>query len=502
MTGAFKAVGELDREMLISHDSNETRVALLEGGELVELYIERPKRSVVGNVYLGKVTDVLPGMQAAFVDIGHEKNAFLYVDEVVAPEGVENMPRRDIQDLLRVGQQVMVQVVKDAMGTKGARVTTDISLPGRFLVLMPYSDFVGVSKKLEDQERDRLHSIVTRHAPAGVGVIVRTAAQGASERDLTSDLEFLMRLWKRVQHQAAEGLAPEIIYTEMDVSLRLVRDVYSEEFKRLIVDDKATHEKVTSFLKRTSPYLVRSVQLHRDSVSLFDKYNLQSTIDAALRRTVSLPSGGYITIDKTEALTAIDVNTGRFVGKKNLEDTIVKTNLEAADEVVRQLRLRDIGGIIIVDFIDMEEAANRTRLAERLQAALDRDRTRTRLSEISRLGLVEITRKNVTEGLYGVLTEVCPQCAGEGRVVSRTTRRIAVERRMREILRSGKSNAYLFGLNPATYELVVAPGLNVAASLRAETGKQVSIVPDEETGPTEVRILIEGRTGLMRRGSD
>lgn len=488
--------------MLISHDSNETRVALLEDGELVELYIERPKRSVVGNVYLGKVTDVLPGMQAAFVDIGHEKNAFLYVDEVVAPEGVDNMPRRDIQDLLRVGQQVMVQVVKDAMGTKGARVTTDISLPGRFLVLMPYSDFVGVSKKLEDVERDRLHAIVTRHASAGVGVIVRTAAQGASERDLTSDLEFLLRLWKRVNHQAAEGLAPEVIYTEMDLSLRLVRDVYSEEFKRLIVDDKATFEKVQSFLKRTSPYLVRSVHLHRDSVSLFDRYGLQATIDAALRRTVSLPSGGYLTIDKTEALTAIDVNTGRFVGKKNLEDTLLRTNLEAADEVVRQLRLRDIGGIIIVDFIDMEEASSRSLLAERLQRALDRDRTKTRLSEISRLGLVEITRKNVTEGLYGVLTEVCPACCGEGRVVSRATRRIAVERRMREILRSGKSHAYLFGLNPATYDLVVAPGLNVAASLRAETGKQVSIVADEETGPTEVRILIEGRTGFLRRGSD
>ena len=491
-------MAETDREMLISHDSNETRVALLEDRELVELYIERPKRSVVGNVYLGKVSDVLPGMQAAFVDIGLEKNAFLYVDEIVATEGLENVPRRDIQTLLKPGQQVMVQVIKDAMGTKGARVTTDISLPGRFLVLMPYSDFVGVSKKLPEDERDRLHDIVSRYAPSGVGVIARTVAQGASERDLTSDLEFLTRLWRRVNHQATEALAPEVIYTEMDLALRLVRDVLSEDFRRLVVDDRATFEKVTSFLKKTSPQLVRSVQLYKDRVSLFEAYGLQPAIDSALRRTVALPSGGYLTIDKTEALTAIDVNTGRFVGKKNLEETILKTNLEAADEAVRQLRLRDMGGIIIIDFIDMEESASKLALLERLSLALDRDRTKTRLSEISRLGLVEITRKNVTEGLYGVLTEPCPTCGGEGRVVSRTTRRIAVERRMREILRNGKSNAYLFGLNPQTYELVTAPGLNTAATLHAETGKQVSIVADEHAGATEVRILIEGRTGLLR----
>lgn len=486
----------LEREMLISHDSNETRVALLENGELVELYIERTKRSAVGNVYLGKVCDVLPGMQAAFIDIGLEKNAFLYVDEVVSTEGFESVPHRDIQALLKPGQQIMVQVVKDAMGTKGARVTTDISLPGRFLVLMPFSDFVGVSKKLPEEERDRLHDVIARHAPERSGIIVRTVAQGASERDLTSDLDFLLRLWKRVNHQAAEALAPEIVYTEMDLALRLVRDVFSEEFRRLVVDDRATFDKVVSFLKKTSPQLVRSVQLYRDRAPLIDAYGLQATVESALARTVPLKSGGYLTIDKTEALTAIDVNTGRYVGKRNLEETILKTNLEAADEAVRQLRLRDIGGIIIIDFIDMEDTASKSALTDRLNRALERDRTKTRVSEISRLGLVEITRKNVTEGLYGVLTEPCPTCGGEGRVVSRTTRRIAVERRMREILRTGKSNAYLFGLNPATYELVTAPGLNTAASLRAETGRQVAIVADESANPTEVKVLIEGRTGL------
>jgi len=488
--------------MLISHDSNETRVALLEDRELVELYIERPKRSVVGNVYLGKVSDVLPGMQAAFVDIGIEKNAFLYVDEIVAPEGLEGLPRRDIQSLLKPGQQVMVQVTKDPMGTKGARVTTEITLPGRFLVLMPFSEFVGVSKKLPDAERDRLHHIVQANMPPGIGVIVRTVALGASERDLMSDLEFLLRLWKRVNHQSTEALAPEVIYTEMDLALRLVRDVFSDEFKWLSIDDRATHDKVVSFLKKTSPGLVRRVRLFKEKAPLFESYNLQAAIDSALRRTVALPSGGYLTIDKTEALTAVDVNTGRFVGKKNLEETIVRTNLEAAEETVRQLRLRDIGGIIVVDFIDMEDEAHKSLLLQRLGDALSHDRTKTRMSDVSRLGLVEITRKNVTDGLYGVLTEPCTCCGGEGRVISRATRRIAVERRMREILRTGKSNAYLFGLNPQTFELVTAPGLNTAASLRAETGKQVSIVADEEADATEVRILIEGKTGLLRRAFD
>ena len=490
---------DIAREMLISHDASETRVAFLEDRELVELYIERPKRSVVGNIYLGRVKDVLPGMQAAFVDIGLEKNAFLYVDEVITPEGLEDLPKRDIQSLLRSGQQVMVQVLKDPMGTKGARVTTDVTLPGRFLVLMPFSEFIGVSRKLPEEERERLHQAIEGQVPRGLGVIVRTVAQGVPIRDLVSDLEFLLRLWKRVDHQAQEGLAPEVIYTEMDLALRMVRDVFSANFRRLLIDDKTTFEKTVSFLKKTSPELVRRVDLYREREPLFERFGLQPTIDSALRRTLTLPSGGHITIDKTEALTAIDVNTGRFVGKKSLEDTISKTNLEAAEEAVRQLRLRDIGGIIVIDFIDMESPANRTQLMAHLNGLLERDRTKTRVSEISRLGLVEMTRKNVTDGLYGMLTEPCPCCGGDGRILSQATRRIAAERRMRELLMTGKAGAYLFGLNPETYELITAPGRNTVAVLRSESGKQVSIVADPEAGPTEVRVLIEGRTGLLHR---
>ena len=493
-------MGEVLREMLVSHDSSETRVALLEDRELVELYVERPKRSVVGNVYLGKVRDVLPGMQAAFVDIGLEKNAFLYVDEVVAPEGFEDVPRREITQLLKPGQQIMVQVLKDPMGTKGARVTTEVTLPGRFLVLMPFSEFVGVSRKLPEDERERLRAALEGKTPEGTGVIVRTAAQGCSERDVVGDLEFLLRLWKRVQHQAHEGLAPEVVYTEMDLPLRMVRDVFGEEYKRLVVDDRQLYEKIVSFLKKTSPELVRRVSLYRDRVPLFEAHRLQPKIDTAIKRRVELPSGGHLTIDKTEALTAVDVNTGRFVGRKNLEDTILRTNLEAADETVRQLRLRDIGGIIVIDFIDMEDAFHRTEVMGRLTSALERDRTKTRVTEISKLGLVEMTRKNVTDGLYGILTQPCPHCGGEGRILSEATRRITVERKMRDILRFGKSPAYLFGVNPETLALVWAPGHNAVAALKAETGKQLSVVADPDCGPTDVRVLIEGRGGVLQAG--
>lgn len=486
---------DITREMLISHDAHETRVAVLEDRRLVELYVERPKRSVVGNVYLGKVKDVLPGMQAAFVDVGLEKNAFLYIDEVVSPEGVADAPRRDIQSLLKPGQQLMVQVLKDPMGTKGARVTTEITLPGRFLVLMPFSSFVGVSRKLDEAERERLSAVIEPRVPEGLGVIVRTAAAGASPKELEGDLEFLLRLWRRVQHQGREGLAPEIVYTEMDVAMRLVRDVFSEDFRRLVIDDKRLHDKVVSFLKKTAPKLVKRVHLHKERRSLFESHTLQDEIDAAVLRVVPLASGGHLTIDRTEALTAIDVNTGSYVGRKNLEDTVVRTNLEAAVEVVRQLRLRDIGGIIVIDFIDMEDAANRTRVMKRLTEALERDRTKTRVSDMSRLGLVELTRKNVTDGLYGVLTEPCPCCHGEGRVLSEVTRRITVERRLREVLVAGRSPAYLIGMHPDTYALISAPGRNAIAHLRAETGKQVNVIPDPDAALTEVRVLIEGRAG-------
>lgn len=492
-------MAEIVMDMLVSHDTGETRVAILEDHQVVEAYVERPKRSVAGNVYLGRVRDVLPGMQAAFVDIGLEKNAFLYVDEVVTPEGIEGVPRRPIQSLLKPGQQIVVQVAKDPMGTKGARVTTDVALPGRFLVLMPFSEFLGASKKLDEDERERLTSVLGRIRPDGVGIIARTAAASVPEKDLCADVDFLMRLWKRVQGLSREGVAPEVLYTEMDLALRLVRDIFGEGFRRLVIDHRETHDKVVSFLRKTSPHLVRRVALHKDGVPLFEHYGVEPHLERAIQRVVPLPSGGHIAIDRTEALTAIDVNTGSFTGRHDLEDTALRTNLEAATEVVRQLRLRDIGGIIVIDFIDLDHAANRAEVMSRLLKALERDRTKTRVTEMTRLGMVEMTRKNVTEGLYGILTEPCPHCAGEGRVLSDVTKRLQVERRMRHILSAGKSAAYLLGVAPDTYELVMAPGNNAVARLRAESGKQVSVVPERSCGPIEVRVLIEGRAGAVQR---
>jgi ribonuclease G len=488
---------DIVREMLISHDSLETRVAIVEDRRLAELYVERPRRGAVGNIYVGTVRDVLPGMQAAFVDIGLDRNAFLYVDDVVSPEPSARQPRGAIQALLKPGQELTVQVLKDPMGSKGARVTTEITLPGRLLVLMPTTSFIGISRKLPTEERERLTSVIEPLVPEGIGVIVRTAAVGATAKDLQSDLEFLLRLWDRVKAEAATAAPPAMVYAELDLALRMVRDGFSEEYRRLVVDDRRVHDKVTGFLKTAAPRLVKRVHLHRDAQPLFEAYAVRPDVELALRRTVPLPSGGHITIDRTEALTAIDVNTGSYVGRTNLEDTVVRTNLEAATEAARQVRLRDIGGIIVIDFIDMEVATNRERVLQRLASALERDRTRTRVSDMSRLGLVEITRKNVTDGLYRVLTTPCPTCGGTGRVISDETRRIATERALKAVVKDGRSAAYLVAVNPETYPLLESPERQVSALLRGETGKHVRLIADPDVGPTEVRVLMEGRAGMV-----
>ena len=480
-------------EMLVSVDNYETRVAILEDGELSELYVERAARSVAGNIYLGKVTDVLPGMSAAFVDIGLEKNGYIHVDEVRDHSG-KGVRNRAITSRLSVGQKVMVQVTKDPMGTKGARLTMDIALVGRYLVLMPFSAGLGVSKKIADERSDDLKALLVESIPEGMGAIVRTAAGEARNENIIADLEFLQRVWKRTERQAAEGSAPETLYTEVDLALRLVRDVFSREFAKLVVDNKAVYDKLTGFVKRNSPGLERRITLHRERAkSLFDSYDLGPAINTALGREVSLPSGGRIVIEQTEALVAIDVNTGSYTGRRSLEDTIIKTNLEAAREALRQIRLRDLGGIIVIDFIDMDREENRERLLHFIQAELGRDRTTTKaVSTITTLGLVQITRKNVSEGLFATVTEPCPVCAGQGRVFSDQTRRIAVERAIREQVTNSRGKAFLFALSPSTYELVTAPGVNMLATLRGETGSTVHLTIDRDLGPLDAVALVEG----------
>ena len=416
------------RELLISVDVGEQRVAILEDDRVAEVYLERPeRRSIAGNIYLGVVDNVLPGMEAAFVEIGLEKNGFLYVDEIVGPELEGTKGARRIQDLIKRGQTILVQAVKDPMKSKGARLTTEISLPGRFLVYVPNGDGYGVSRRLEDDERTRLKDIVKDLDPKGGGIIVRTAAEGASAEDIERDLVFLQRLWKTIETKAKASKAPELVYEEAELPLRIVRDLFAGDFVGAQIDDDRTHKRIVSYLKKTSPHMIERVHRYREKAPLFEAFGIEQEINSTLERRVDLPSGGYLVFDYAEAFTVIDVNTGRFVGSRGksasgrLEDTIVKNNLEAVKEVVRQLRLRDIGGIIVIDFIDMANPKNRATVEEALRSELERDRTKTYVVEISPLGLVEMTRQNVTDGPREILTTKCVVCGGDGFVVSEAT---------------------------------------------------------------------------------
>ncbi|HET6945311.1 MAG TPA: Rne/Rng family ribonuclease, partial [Gaiellaceae bacterium] len=395
---------EAKRELIVSVDVGEQRVAVLEDDQVAEVYLERPeRRSIAGNIYLGRVDNVLPGMEAAFVEIGLEKNGFLYVDEIVGPE-LERGHGRKIQDLISKGQTLLVQAVKDPMKTKGARLTTQISLPGRFVVFVPQGEGLGVSRRLDDDERQRLKEILRKLAVDEGGLIVRTAAEGASEEDIERDIVFLQRLWRSIQTRAKEATAPELVYQEAELPLRVTRDLFTGDFEKAYVDNDQAFKRITGYLKKTSPHMVERVVRYREKTPLMEHFGVEQEIKSTLSRRVDLPSGGYLIFDYAEAFTVIDVNTGRFVGSRGknaggrLEDTITKNNLEAVKEVVRQLRLRDIGGIIVIDFIDMANPKNRATVEEALRSELERDRTKTYVVEISPLGLVEMTRQNVTDG--------------------------------------------------------------------------------------------------------
>src|SRR3954468_3592268 len=371
---------------------------------VAELYFERRgNRSIVGNIYKGRVDNVLPGLEAAFVDIGLEKNGFLHVDEIVLP-GVEKIKRGRgqsgprIADLLSPGQEVVVQVIKDPLKTKGARLSMEITIAGRYMVYAPTGEGVGVSRRLEDKERDRLRKEAKQLDLGGGGAIIRTAAHGAQRPDFERELQYLFKLNEVLEKRVEEATAPALVFQEADLSIRVVRDIFSEHFERAVVDDPKQHHRLTSFFARTAPELVDRVELWEEPEPLFEAYGVEPVINGMLERRVDLPSGGYLVIDYAEALTVIDVNTGSFTGKgksARLEDTITKTNLEAAEEAVRQLRLRDIGGIIVIDFIDMARSRNREAVLKVLRKSLDEDRTKTFVVEISPLGLVEMTRQNV-----------------------------------------------------------------------------------------------------------
>jgi ribonuclease G len=472
------------RELLVSVDAGEKRVAVLEDDQVAEVYLERPeKRSIAGNIYLGVVDNVLPGMEAAFVEIGLEKNGFLYVDEIVGPELEGRKGARKIQDLIQRGQTLLVQAVKDPMKTKGARLTTEISLPGRFVVYVPHGDGLGVSRRLEDDERARLKAILKEIAPKDGGVIVRTAAEGASAEDVARDLDFLQRLWKTIEAQANGKKAPALIYQEAELPLRVTRDLFTGDFERLIVDHDRTHKRIVGYLKKTSPHMVDRVFRHKEREPLMEALGVEQQIRSTLNRRVDLPSGGYLIFDYAEAFTVIDVNTGRYVGSRSkksggrLEDTITKNNLEAVKEVVRQLRLRDVGGIIVIDFIDMANPKNRAQVEDALRSELERDRTKTYVVEISPLGLVEMTRQNVTDGPREVMTRKCPTCDGDGIVVSETTTAVAIERKLRSLVTPGsRAKAFKVELNAKIASMVAGPGASRLRELEDVTKRKFFFV--------------------------
>ena len=408
--------------MLMTEDHGRLQIVVLEGRELVEHYVTRSgAQSMVGNIYLGRVQNVLPGMEAAFVDVGRGRNAVLYAGEVSYDEDVEASERR-IESVLKPGQSVLVQVTKDPLKGKGARLTAQTSLPGRYLVYVPDGGASGISRRLPDPERERLRKIIKRVRPSGAGVIVRTAAEGVSEQELEADLERLKKTWDSIKRKSRRARAPKALYEEPELVERVVRDVFSPaEFQQIVTDSRELHDRVQGYLAEVAPDLVDRLKLHDGKLPLFEAFHVSEQILKALERKVWLPSGGHVVIDRTEAMTVIDVNTGKAVGKSNLEQTVTATNLEAAKEIPRQLRLRDIGGIIVIDFIDMMLAGNRAKVVQTLREELAHDKTRSQVFDITALGLLEMTRKKVSAGLLEAFSEPCPTCEGRGILLTHET---------------------------------------------------------------------------------
>ncbi|MGZ5493791.1 MAG: Rne/Rng family ribonuclease [Thermoanaerobaculia bacterium] len=458
------------REIVINATQHESRIAVLDEGQVVELWIERTRhRTVVGNIYKGRVTKVLPGMQSAFVDLGLERDAFLYVSDVledleefdsettddlqIEDVNQNHRPEASISDLLREGQEIVVQVSKDTIAGKGARITSHVTLPGRFLVYMPTVNHIGISRRIEDEnERARLKEMLERIRPQGTGgFIVRTAGEQRAEEEFRADLKYLTDLWEHTRRRAEKASAPAAIHHDLDLILRTIRDVLSPEFKTVWVDSVDEYQRIVEFLDQIQPQLVSRVRLYRRDEPIFDEFGIEPEIAKALKSKVWLKSGGYIVINQTEALVAIDVNTGKYVGKKNLEETVFRTNLEAAKEIVRQIRLRDLGGIIVLDFIDMEDPSNRANLFESLEEEIRKDRSKTKILQISEFGLIEMTRKRVRQSLERSLTQACPYCGGSGRIKSNTTVALEIWRELMKARDLHEGQDVIVRVNPIVY---------------------------------------------------
>ena len=495
------------KKIIINVADHETRVALVEDETIAELFIERKgSRDNTGNIYKGRVQRVLPGMQAAFVDIGLNQAAFIYVDDVIrenfkeieehftCEDGDEDNtveeeaqtayhPRTEnenIEDLITEGQEVLVQVSKSPIGTKGARITSNISLPGRFLVLMPTSSHIGISRRIEEEnERQRLKEIVADlSGNSEMGYIVRTAAEGVQSEKIAYEMGFLKNLWCNIQKKYQTAATPSLLHQELNLSLRAVRDLLIQEAEKLVIDSKKDYESVLAFLDTFNPALKDSVELYEGKEPIFDAYNLEGDISRALKRKVWLKSGGYIVIEHTEALVAIDVNTGRYVGKHNLEETILKTNLEAVKEIAYQIRLRDIGGIIIIDFIDMEKKSNQEKVFSALNEAFTKDRSKTHILPISEMGLIQMTRKRTRKPLTRLLCDPCPYCEGEGYIISTKTICYSIYREVLRYAADMTGTRLTLRVNPEVAEFLHGEENRLVPNLEKTIGKQIVIYPD------------------------
>lgn len=535
----------LTKEIVVNVGIRETRIAVLEDSRLCELHIERGER-VVGNLYKARVENVLPGMDAAFVDIGLSRNAFLYVGDVLPTsdqnstagrdrraiahetvdepadeiegedetdeeeagaedtEGTAKRPARGrsrirrsvlrqqkIGEVLKVGQEILVQVTKGAHGTKGARVSTRISLPGRYLVVMPEADNIGVSRKIEEpKERERLRKIGDRLFVPGFGLIIRTEAEDKTEDELKADRDFLLKLWKQIQDTYRRSRAPALVHQDLTLVYKTIRDVFGSDVNRLVIDDPVEYEKASNTLESVSPKMRGRIQLYTGDVPAFDHFNVESEIERSLKRKVWLRSGGYLIFDITEALTVIDVNTGKFVGGSNLAETIVRTNLDAAAEVSRQLRLRDIGGIVVIDFIDMNNARDKQQVIRTLENALKKDRARTKISNITPLGLVEMTRKRTAETISDFLTEPCEYCNGRGIISSPETVSLIIERGIHRAVATGKKDcdALLVTCHPRVAEMLIGPEGETIDRIEREVCRAIYVRASDATHPEKYDI--------------
>ncbi len=472
----------MNKEILVDSNGFSTRVAVVEDGSPVELYVEQEgSQRLVGNIYKGKVQNVLPGMQAAFVDIGLERNAFLYAGDIVMSDDpddeIEQVPdNRNIRDILKTGQTIVVQVAKDPVGTKGARVTTHITLAGRTLVLMPTMDYVGVSRRIDkDEERQRLRKILAEIKPKGMGVIVRTASAGKPKDVFAEDLESIVNLYHEIEKKAAKRKAPALLHAEQSLLLRTVRDLLMKDIDRVFVNNQTTYDEIREIADVMAPKLKARILL-KESEALFDRYDTETKIEKALSRKVWLKSGGYVIIDRTEALTSIDVNSGKFVGKDNLEKTITSVNCEAAKEIAKQLRLRDIGGIIIIDFIDMEKESNRTLVLNTLKNALKDDHTRSHVFGFTHLGLVEMTRKKTGRSIGDTLMQLCPYCNGDSKVLSPETMIARIRKQAVQVIKGSNNKRMLIEAHP-----------DVVEAMETAEKKHGNIFPPEEGGTYYVR---------------